>query len=860
MAQTSAEIQKEYNEVLKVSQSLTGALNAMVDDTAKSQKNLSDRAKEYNTNLKSIFTSAQDIESVDDAILAAEKLKGELAERYWGANKKLLPTKEAEAEVGIDILKTEKKRLQVVKQVDDTQQKLTDSINGSLDGLLSGLEEIPVIGKAMSGLASGPVNYLKSSVSDAGKTFTNSFSAATKNGMSGMKAFASAGSASMSSLAASLAGPQAIIAVIVAIAAAGIIAFYKVSAAAKSFRKETGLLNSQTGDLESKFANVASSTAEFGGNIEQASSAASTFSNQMKGTQQASEAVLTSMVAMENSFGVSIDAQAKVNEQFQLMSGVSADTAQSMIQTVIAAADVAKVSPAAVMQDMAENAEAGMMFFQGSAKALALAAIEARKMGTSIGETTKVAEGLLDFESSITKELELGAMLGTRVNFNKARALAFEGDMIGMQQAVNKEVGKLGDINKMNMYQKKALTEATGMDLKSLIKQQKIAKTLPGLKKEELAAANALLDTGMDIADISKGDLKRKAIEMGNQKKMQSSFDNMGNSLKAIGTELLMAFMPIGEFLIGTLEFFMPLIRGFIKPIQLAIGRVMEAFAPLSEMFSDMFGGDEAGDFSGIMEAIGGTLSIVFSALSYGINVMARNLKGVSQIIGGVWKIIKGIFTMDFSMIGDGLYDAFSGIGNIILSPILGLWDTISDVVGMWVDGIATLFGSLSDRVKGFVMAMLPAWAVSLLTDDNTTASQEASNLQVAGSIDDGIVQDGNIISTNPEDTLIATKTPESLFGESMFGKIMSASPLGMAANSVNESTGGGVSNVVGGIGEMIGGLFGGDSGDSQIGAKLDELIIVMKANKDIFMDGKKVTAGVSSTVDKIGSNSYSIV
>ena len=110
MAQTSAEIQKEYNEVLKVSQSLTGALNAMVDDTAKSQKNLSDRAKEYNTNLKSIFTSAQDIESVDDAILAAEKLKGELAERYWGANKKLLPTKEAEAEVGIDILKTEKKR------------------------------------------------------------------------------------------------------------------------------------------------------------------------------------------------------------------------------------------------------------------------------------------------------------------------------------------------------------------------------------------------------------------------------------------------------------------------------------------------------------------------------------------------------------------------------------------------------------------------------------------------------------------------------------------------------------------------------------------------------------------------------
>ena len=854
MAQTSAEIQKEYNEVLKVSQSLTGALNAMVDDTAKSQKNLSDRAKEYNTNLKSIFTSAQDIESVDDAILAAEKLKGELAERYWGANKKLLPTKEAEAEVGIDILKTEKKRLQVVKQVDDTQQKLTDSINGSLDGLLSGLEEIPVIGKAMSGLASGPVNYLKSSVSDAGKTFTNSFSAATKNGMSGMKAFASAGSASMSSLAASLAGPQAIIAVIVAIAAAGIIAFYKVSAAAKSFRKETGLLNSQTGDLESKFANVASSTAEFGGNIEQASSAASTFSNQMKGTQQASEAVLTSMVAMENSFGVSIDAQAKVNEQFQLMSGVSADTAQSMIQTVIAAADVAKVSPAAVMQDMAENAEAGMMFFQGSAKALALAAIEARKMGTSIGETTKVAEGLLDFESSITKELELGAMLGTRVNFNKARALAFEGDMIGMQQAVNKEVGKLGDINKMNMYQKQALTKATGMDLKSLIKQQKIAKTLPGLKKEELAAANALLDAGMDIADISKDELKRKAIEMGNQKKMQSEFDNMGNSLKAMGTQLLMAFMPIGKLIMAVLGPVIGYITGVWGPIGRAIDGIFEAFEPISGMMKDIFG-DGAG-IAGIFEFIG---NIVSSSIVFSINLLSNGLKMVMSIVGGIYDFFKGILTGDFDLMLDGLMSLGEGLFRFFASIPMVLLDTITDIFPSIGNYISDFFSSISAKIKNLFMSIVPDWVRDWFSGDSDLAS-DANQLQSGGSIDDGIVQDGKIISTHPEDTLIATKTPESLFGESMFGKIMSASPLGMAANSINESTGGGVSNVVGGIGEMIGGLFGGDSGDSQIGAKLDELIIVMKANKDVYMDGKKVTAGVSSTVDKIGSNSYAIV
>ena len=855
MAKSSAEIQKEYNEVLKVSQSLTGALNDMVDDTAKSQKNLSDRAKEYNTNLKSIFSSAQEIESTEEAILKAEKLKGELSKRYFGANKKLLPQKEAEVDAGIDILKNEKKRLQLVKQVDDSQQKLTESINGSLDGLISGLDEIPVIGKAMSGIASGPVNYLKTSVSDAGKTFTNSFSAATKSGMTGMKAFASAGRASMGSLAASLAGPQAIIALIVAIAAAGVIAFYKVSAAAKSFRKETGLLNSQTGDLESKFANVTASVATMGGSIEDVSSAASTFSNQMKGTSEASEAVLTSMVAMEKSFGVSSDAQAKVNEQFQLMSGASAETAQNMIQTTIAAAEAAGVAPAAVMQDIAENAEAGMMFFQGSTKALAKAAIEARKMGTSIGETTKVAEGLLDFESSITKEMELGAMLGTRVNFNKARALAFEGDMIGMQKAVNAEVGKLGDINKMNMYQKKALSEATGMDLKSLIKQQQIAKKFKGIDDERLAAANSLMDSGMSIENITDSQLAKEAKRLGQQKSMQSEADKLSDSMGMMGKGIGDMFAPLATLLLPLFNDLVDIVNAQLMPVFSILGtvfrvtfgilgavlkplfavfkafsvammqpitRVAEAIRPIGEKFEEL------------APKIIKTLQPVISVISF-----IGNLIGdiVGFVIGG---LVDGfIFAFDLIF---GIFDSFYGfIQDYILSPI----QSMLDLVQKGIDALASLnpFGG-----------------------DDDLAS-DASQLQSGGSVDDGIVQNGKIISTHPEDTLIATKNPDSLFGESMFGKIMSATPLGMMANSVNDSTDGGISNVVGGIGDamsgvgdMFGGLFGGDTKDADIVAKLDELLIVMRGNKDVYMDGKKLTAGVSNQSDKFAANSNALV
>jgi hypothetical protein len=393
--------------------------------------------------LKSIVTDLNSEEDIQNAIERIGRRKSTILKTDYGVNTKLkkeLIDQNHYAGIGLAI---KQKELKILSKVNSITNSVGDGIANGIDSLKSEIEQIPILGKMFSKLI--PNDMLKAQVGKMSAGFTRGFGIMFKRGRSQQKGFMASFSGGMKAgfgqvskaLGPLLANPIGLaVAAIALIAGAGLLAFYKVSKAAKDFRKETGLLNSQTGELESNLAKVTSATAGMGGSIEQASSAASTFSNQMKGTSQASEAVLTSMVAMENSFGVSADAQAKVNEQFQLMSGASAETAQNMIQTTIAAAEAAGVAPAKVMQDIAENAEAGMMFFQGSTKALAKAAIEARKMGTSIGETTKVAEGLLDFESSINNELELGAMLGTRVNFNKARALAFEGDMIGMQQAV----------------------------------------------------------------------------------------------------------------------------------------------------------------------------------------------------------------------------------------------------------------------------------------------------------------------------------------------------------------------------------------------------------------------------------------
>ena len=150
------------------------------------------------------------------------------------------------------------------------------------------------------------------------------------------------------------------------------------------------------------------------------------------------------------------------------------------------------------------------------------------------------------------------------------------------------------------------------------------------------------------------------------------------------------------------------------------------------------------------------------------------------------------------------------------------------------------------------------------ITDAGGTTEEqsiEAEQLKVAGSIDDGIVQDGNIISTNPEDTILATKEPNSLFGGGIMGKMMGMTPLGMAANAVNDA--GGIEGAISGIGDFVGGLFGGGEESTSNKAlldKMDALISAVKQSGNISMDGKALTDGVQNVVEKSTGNAFGLV
>ena len=79
-----------------------------------------------------------------------------------------------------------------------------------------------------------------------------------------------------------------------------------------------------------------------------------------------------------------------------------------------------------------------------------------------------ITESLLDFETSIEKQMEASVLLGRNINLDKARQLALAGKQDQMMGEILKQVGGEAEFNKMNVIQRKALAESVGVNVEQL--------------------------------------------------------------------------------------------------------------------------------------------------------------------------------------------------------------------------------------------------------------------------------------------------------------------------------------------------------------------------------------------------------
>jgi len=162
--------------------------------------------------------------------------------------------------------------------------------------------------------------------------------------------------------------------------------------------------------------------------------------------------------------GVTAENQAKILGAMAATSDASLEVLNSQMK----AYKQAGVPFKAIMDDVAGNTEHFAKFAKDGGANIFEAAKRAKELGVSLGDVASISNSLLQFESSIEKQMEAQVLLGKNISLDKARQLAFTGDQAGMMDEIVKQVGGEAEFNNLNVIQRKALADSVGLSVERM--------------------------------------------------------------------------------------------------------------------------------------------------------------------------------------------------------------------------------------------------------------------------------------------------------------------------------------------------------------------------------------------------------
>ena len=236
----------------------------------------------------------------------------------------------------------------------------------------------------------------------------------------------------------------------------------------KEVRQELGTTVVQSTRLAGNMSLAAASATAFGGSAEQAQAAVTSLVDEFGSLDVVSARVSAQLGSITGQFGLSGDNAGQLLKQMQAINGASIETNLNLIGSVGELARAARVAPAKVLNDIASDTESFALFARDGGRNIARAAIQAAKLGINMGKVASIAESLLDFETSIEKQMEASVLLGRQLNLDKARELALTGDLESLQRELVRQVGTQAEFQALNFIQRKALADAIGVSAADL--------------------------------------------------------------------------------------------------------------------------------------------------------------------------------------------------------------------------------------------------------------------------------------------------------------------------------------------------------------------------------------------------------
>lgn len=251
--------------------------------------------------------------------------------------------------------------------------------------------------------------------------------------------------------------------------------------------------------------------------------------------------------------------------------------------------------------------------------AIAKALTVTKALGMEMSKVEGIADSLLDFESSIEKELQAELLLGKDINLEKARQAALNNDIAGVAEEIAKQAGSAADFAKLNRIQQQALADAVGMSREELAESLFVQEQIGNLTGDEYELRKK------QIEDLQKEGLSQKEIEkrlgeesledLQHQNSIQENFNKILKKSKelfvSIAGPVMKIVTPFVEMLIPAFEmlsYILIPIKATFEGIASSIGYIADSVSGFYNLLTG------ANTELSLMQSIVGAI-----AISYGL-------------------------------------------------------------------------------------------------------------------------------------------------------------------------------------------------------------------------------------------------
>lgn len=485
--------------------------------------------------------------------------------------------------------------------------------------------------------------------------------------------------------------------------------FMKVDKAATDFQRITGESSSAISSMNSSLA----STVDI---LEVASNLSKEIG--VAGNNFISAKQLAAVAETKNLLGLSAEQATKLAIQTKL-SGQNVDTFKKNVMAGVKQSNLQNrsgVEYGVIIKDILNTSEDVTMSLGNNPEKIAKAATAARAFGLTLEDVDKIASSMLNFEDSISNELEAQLLTGKQMNLAKAREYALTNDLEGLSNELAKNGLDAAEYANMGRLGQEKYAAALGLS------REQLAKSVIAQK----ASADLTAKQRADIMGMSEADYERMTV----QERIQTSLDKMAQAFAPILEKFV---VPLVEVLTKIMN--IPLVPYILLAVVAARSLGLSVMG-IGKSFGSMFSSGKqaltglAGLFKGggFKEALGGLKDKLTGGFREGLTDKAKDAggglvskvseasdksKGISKGAGaGVKDFLtnlgKGLKAFGQAMIGPGALGLVALVGTVLavgyaLKVAAPGIEAFGKVVTAVFGGIATLITAVAD---GFVRIM----------------------------------------------------------------------------------------------------------------------------------------------------------